>query len=165
MVEGGLIKDVIVACPSYSSFPAGEEPADVLAYHQADPHADDWPRLFWKELRESVIPLVESTYPTHTAGDVSDAGLAASRDHRAFAGLSRGSSVNSAMMHCLDLFGWIGSYSGIWADFDEFRDNVLGQMGDRFADGQNYCWVSFPGGTHDYDCWALDLYNSLLAFF
>lgn len=200
MVEDGLIKDVIVACPSYYSFPAGEEPADVLAYHQADPHADDWPRLFWKELRESVIPLVESTYPTHAAGDVSDGGLAASRDHRAFAGLSRGSmtSVNSAMMHCLDLFGWTGSYSGIWADFDEFRgilegqyadqpvrywyngngskdfslqnheefrDNVLGQMGDRFADGQNYCWVSFPGGTHDYDCWALDLYNSLLAFF
>lgn len=80
MVEDGLIKDVIVACPSYYSFPAGEEPADVLAYHQADPHADDWPRLFWKELRESVIPLVESTYSTHTAGDVSDAGLAASRD-------------------------------------------------------------------------------------
>ena len=48
MVEDGLIKDVIVACPSYYSFPAGEEPADVLAYHQADSHADDWPRLFWK---------------------------------------------------------------------------------------------------------------------
>ena len=28
----------------------------------------------------------------------------------------------------------------------------------------NDLWA-LPGGTHDYDCWALDLYNSLLAFF
>ena len=189
MVEDGLIKDVIVVTPSYYSFPPGEEPTDPMAYHQGDEHADDWPRLFWHELRESIVPLVDSTYPTN-----------ASREHRAFAGLSRGSmtSVNSVMMHCLDLFGWIGSFSGIWADFDEFkstlegeyaglpvyywyngngskdfslenhgefRDNVLGQMSNRFADGQNYAWICFPGGTHDYNCWAVDLYNSLLAFF
>lgn len=189
MVEDGMVEDVIVVTPSYYSFPEGEEPADALTYHQGDEHADDWPRLFWRELRETIVPLIDATYPTNSA-----------RDHRAFAGLSRGSmtSVNSAMMHCLDLFGWIGSFSGVWADFDEFKsalegeyadcpvrywyngngskdfslenheefkDNVLGQMPDRFVDGQNYAWINLPGGTHDYDCWAIDLYNSLLAFF
>ena len=199
MVADGLIGNVIVATPSYYSFPAGEEPQEIMDWH-IDPLADKWPKLFWRELRESVIPLVESTYPTHASGNVSEESLVASRDHRAFAGLSRGSmtSVNSTMLHCLDLFGWIGSYSGVWADFDEFRstlegqfanypvrywyngngskdfslqnhaefrDNVLGQMPDRFVDGQNYAWIEFPGGDHAYDCWALDLYNSLLAFF
>lgn len=38
-----------------------------------------------------------------------------------------------------------------------------GMVPSRFVDGKNYAWIEFPGDGHSYDCWALDLYNSLLA--
>lgn len=202
MHDQGLFGDVIVIAPTYYSVPEGYD-VDVTFLGSAaggDPYADEWTLHFWKELRNDIIPLVESTYPTHAGGDVSDEGLVASRDHRGFAGLSRGSKTvfNSGMMHCMDLFAWFGCYSGAWTDLDSFREAVEGEFGsfdvslwyngngsrdfslgdhqkfveqvlkempDRFVDGKNFAWVSFPGGEHAYNCWALDLYNCLLAFF
>lgn len=60
--------------------------------------------------------------------NVSEENLQNTRDHRGFAGLSRGSktTVNSGMMHCADLFAYIGSYSGAWADVEEFK-KILNQ--------------------------------------
>lgn len=122
MVADALISNVIVVTPTYYSMPEADIPATVAEFFQ-DPLADRWPMLFHKELRETIIPLVESTYLTHAQKDVSDESLQASREHRAFAGLSRGSmtTVNSAMMRCADLFAYYGCFSGVWADFDEFK--------------------------------------------
>ena len=191
MHDQGLFGDVIVVSPTYYSIPEGYEIDNTFMGSMAggDPYADAWPLHFWRELREDIVPLVEATYP-----------VTADRDHRGFAGLSRGSMtvMNSGLMHCCDLFSYFGSFSGAWADVDsfvealegEFADypvrfwyngngskdfslenheqfvaQVLERMPERFVDGENYAWVSFPGGEHAYNCWALDLYNCLLAFF
>lgn len=199
MHDKALCPDTIIVTPCYYSIPDGYTINTALEGGD-DPYADEWPMYFWQELRNDIIPLVEARYSTYAGGDVSEDSLRASRDHRAFSGLSRGSmtSINSAMMHCLDYFSWIGSYSGAWADFDTFKSTLDGeyadypvkfwyngngtadfsldnhqefvgkaleQMPDRFRDGDNYAWVCFDGGTHSYNCWILDLYNSLLAFF
>lgn len=205
MIAAGTSKPVIIVTPTYYS-PTEEMgfrdmTTDELFDAANDPYADEWPVYFWQELRNDIIPLVESTYSTYAGGDTSVENLQATRDHRGFAGLSRGSmtTVNSGMMHCADLFAYIGSYSGVWADFDEFKSilesdeykdydfkywyngngsadfslenhetflkRALEEMPERFADGENVAWIVFKGGAHAYNCWLIDLYNSLLVFF
>ena len=67
-----------------------------------------------QEFRNIIVPLVESTYSTYCAGDVSEENLIATRDHRGFAGFSMGSrcTVDGILMHDLDLVAWYGAYSG-----------------------------------------------------
>ncbi|MCF0228240.1 MAG: hypothetical protein HUJ76_00930 [Parasporobacterium sp.] len=161
---------------------------------------------FAKELRNDIVPFVESRYSTYAGGDVSEAGLIASRDHRAFAGFSMGGAVTAAqvMMPNLDMFSWFGTYSAAFgaevfpytpADFQaalesfgkdypvnywfngdgtadfvrdahwNFNQEVLANMPDWFQDGANYAWIEFKGGSHAYNCWIVDLYDSLLVFF
>ena len=191
MHDQGLFGDVIIVAPTYYSIPEGSGIDNTFMGSMAggDPYADAWPVHFWRELREDIIPLIEVTYPVRPE-----------RDHRGFAGLSRGSMtvLNSGMLHCTDLFGYFGCFSGAWCDFGAFKDAIEGEYADdpirfwyngngskdfslenheqfvaqaleempgSFVDGENYAWVSFPGGEHAYNCWALDLYNCLLAFF
>lgn len=191
MHDQGLFGDVIVIAPTYYSIPEGHDIDNTFSGSAAggDPYADEWPMHFWQELRNDIIPLIEGTYPVW-----------AERDHRGFAGLSRGSMtvLNSGMVHCTDLIGYFGCFSGAWCDFDQFKEAIEGefsacpvrfwyngngskdfslenheafvaqaleQMPGSFQDGENYAWVSFPGGEHAYNCWALDLYNCLLVFF
>ena len=115
MIETGACKPVIVVAPTYYSIPENKASLfeDIM---EGDPLANVWPMYFWMEMRNDIIPLIDETYSTY--GDEPDA-----RDHRAFAGLSRGSmtTVNSIMMHCLDQFAYFGNYSGMWCDFDAFR--------------------------------------------
>ncbi len=205
MIKDGKCEPTIFVCPTYYSVPEGYPGYDLSTndWMNSDPNADLWPMHFWQELRSDVIPVVEAKYATYAEGDVSEENLIATRDHRAFAGLSRGSMtvVNSGMMHCLDLISTFGSYSGIWAEFEDFKaalegefaeysvnywyngsgtadttggaiDNqtefvnqALEQMPDRFKDGKNLAFTIIPGGSHAYNCWLIDLYNSMLVFF
>ena len=205
MIKDGKCEPTIVVTPTYYSVPEGYPGYDLSTndWMNSDPNADLWPMYFWQELRNDIIPAVEAVYHSYADMNVEESNLIATRDHRAFAGLSRGSmtTVNSGMMHCLDLFSYIGSYSGIWADFNDFKaalegefkdypvkywyngtgtadtvgganenqiefiDNVKEQMSDRFTDGENLALVIFAGGSHAYNCWLIDLYNSMLVFF
>ena len=45
------------------------------------------------------------------------------------------------------------------------NDLILSEMDDYFTEGQNYDWILFPGGQHDFTSWLADLYNTLLVFF
>lgn len=205
MIQAGECKPVIVVSPTYYS------PVESMGYREMssaelfdtekDPYADQWPMYFWKELRNDIIPLVESEYSTYVKKDVSVENLQNTRNHRGFAGLSRGSkaTVNSGMMHCADLFAYIGSYSGAWADEEEFQkilesdeykdydfkywyngngtddfslenheeflDEILEKMPERFSLDKNVAWIVFPEGGHAYNSWIADLYNSLKVFF
>ena len=193
MIDKGECAPFILVTPNYYSIPADK--AELFTdWYTGDMLANIWPMYFWQELRNDIIPLVESSYSTY--GGESDA-----RDHRAFCGLSRGSmtTINSVMMHCLDQFAYFGAFSGAWCDFDAFkatlesdeykdldvkfwyngngsadfslenheafRDRCLTEMPDRFVDGENFAWISFKGGAHAYNAWLPDLYNSLLVFF
>ncbi|MCR5251102.1 MAG: hypothetical protein K6E50_10900 [Lachnospiraceae bacterium] len=65
---------------------------------------------FGEELRNDLIPYVESHYSTYAE---EGADLSASRDHRAMAGLSMGGmqTINIGIGECLDLFAWFGAFS------------------------------------------------------
>ncbi len=78
---------------------------------------------FWKELRDDVIPLIETKYATFAKGDVSEENLKATREHRAFAGFSMGSITGfSVIMHDLDIIAYLGSYSGAKTDAKAFAE-------------------------------------------
>ena len=105
MIKNGICDPFIVVTPTFYP-PEGD-------YNNAE-GAEDLTYVFADELRNNVIPTVESQYLTYANKDMSEESLVSTRDHRAFAGFSMGSmtSIHSAMMKNLDLFGWIGSYSG-----------------------------------------------------
>lgn len=118
MFKRGECEDTIVVTPTFYSYTGNGE--DYVFASSA------WPCYFWMELKNDIIPLVETTYSTYAKGDVSEENLIATRDHRAYAGLSMGSatSLNSVMMHCLDVISWVGSFSGALCDLDTFKAAV-----------------------------------------
>ena len=73
-----------------------------------------WPGIkgnFHREVIESIIPAVETRYHTYLA-DTSDAGIKASRDHRAFCGYSRGAAMTWRMLHyAFEYFRWFAPMS------------------------------------------------------
>ena len=157
--SGKLKQDMIIVSPTYYSRVEGKNPTqaqyDALKQElgetseewSKDGEQTLWTRFFGDELVNDIIPLVESKYSTYLEGEATKENIAASRDHRAYAGLSRGSmtSVNSIMMKHLDAFSYIGSFSGIWADFDQFKSLM------------NTTWANYPvkywyngNGTQDF---------------
>lgn len=135
MFANVLKKDMIIVTPTYYSRVEGKNPTqeqynalkerigDTSDEWGKDGEQTLWTRFFGEELVNEIIPLVEKKYSTYLSGDATKENIAATRDHRAYAGLSRGSmtSVNSIMMKHTDAFSYIGSFSGIWADFDHFK--------------------------------------------
>ena len=68
---------------------------------------------FGYELRNDLIPYIESRYSTYADYDENGYDMTASRTHRAMAGLSMGGmqTINIGMCECLDLFSWFGAFS------------------------------------------------------
>ncbi len=79
MIENGDIPPVIVVC---ATFDAQNQP-------QGFSRSVEELSVFHRDLRENLIPAVESRYRTY-AQDVTEEGLRASRAHRAFGGFSLG---------------------------------------------------------------------------
>ncbi len=69
--------------------------------------------LFGKELRNDLIPYMESHYSTYADYDENCYDMAATRDHRAIAGLSMGGmqTINIGLGECNDLFSYYGAFS------------------------------------------------------
>ena len=79
MVENGDIPPVIVVCATF----------DAQNQSQSFSRSVEELSVFHRDLRENLIPFVESRYHTY-AEDVTEEGLRASREHRAFGGFSLG---------------------------------------------------------------------------
>ena len=79
MVENGDIPPVIVVCATF----------DAQNQSQGFSRSVEELSVFHRDLRENLIPYVESRYHTY-AQDVTEEGLRASRAHRAFGGFSLG---------------------------------------------------------------------------
>lgn len=98
----GDIEPLIIVTPNYF-------------YQESFGFTDNWDfsQLAY-ELRNNLIPSVETKYSTYAHGDISSENLTASRDHRAIAGLSMGGrhTLNSGMMMSLDIMSWFGYFSG-----------------------------------------------------
>ncbi len=102
MITDGICDPCIIVTPTYYRDGNTEENAEYVTEH------------FHMELRRDLIPAVEKHYSTYASGDVSEANLIATRDHRAFAGLSLGSmtTYRAAFYNNYDLFAWYGPFSG-----------------------------------------------------
>lgn len=109
LVSRGECKEFIVVTPTFFSTLRSE-----TEYGGSRDDTMFWLDSFERELRDDIIPLVETTYPTYAGGDTSQAGLQASREHRAIAGFSRGSRFTTrvAVPNMVDVFGWFGSFHG-----------------------------------------------------
>ena len=98
-------------------------------YHSPeDVHTRDESRTenFRFELRKDLITGIEKKYSTYADGDVSDANLVKTREHRAFAGLSLGSmtTYRAAFYNNFDLFSWYGPFSGCCGPFGNHDEEV-----------------------------------------
>jgi enterochelin esterase-like enzyme len=80
---------------------------------------------FAEELRNDLMPAAESKYSTW-ASSVDDAGFAESREHRAFAGLSRGSVTtgNAALCGNLDRIAAFGMFSSFRTTEEHLRETI-----------------------------------------
>ena len=112
-------------------------------------HSDgcEW---YWKELREDVIPLIETKYHTFANGDVSPENLLATRDHRAFAGFSMGSMTTFCVfMNDLDILAFYGCFSGSLIEAKDFEAAISGEA---FKDLPVLFWYNGNGSddmAHD----------------
>jgi endo-1,4-beta-xylanase len=97
MIEVGIVKPFIMVCPTY--------------YCDYETRAIDMTAFSQKEMRNDIMPAVESAYRTY-AETADEAGFIASRDHRAFCGYSRGCyACWHQFFNNLDLARWFMPFS------------------------------------------------------
>lgn len=98
----GDIEGFIVVTPNGRACEIGGEPGSATnAFY-----------LFGQELRNDLIPYIDSHYSTY-ADYSEDYDLSTARDHRAIAGLSMGGmqTINIGIGECLDMFSYFGAFS------------------------------------------------------
>ena len=68
---------------------------------------------FGQELRNDLIPYIESRYSTYGEYDENGYDLTAAREHRAMAGFSMGGmqTINIGLCECLDIMGYFGAFA------------------------------------------------------
>jgi len=113
MIELGEIEPLIVVTPTWYVEDDCKGNLDPLTYS------------FCKELQNDLMPAIESKYATYaTTADTE--GFADSRDHRAFAGLSRGAvtTYRSVLCESLQFFSWYGMFSGSRTDGAYIADHI-----------------------------------------
>ena len=103
LIYHGDIEPFIVVTPNgRSSRQYGAKDSDYNSFY-----------VFGQELRNDLIPYIETAYSTY--GDQDEAGYdpASVREHRAMAGLSMGGmqTINIGLGECVDLFGYFGAFS------------------------------------------------------
>ena len=144
MIARGDIDPLIIVTPTFYVEDDCMDDLDQLTYS------------FREELRNDLMPEVESRYSTY-AETCDEQGFTESRDHRAFAGLSRGAvtTYHSALCGSLDYFSWFGTFSGSRTTADYFAETL---QSEAFADYPiHYLYVSsgnfdfaLPGQIQDY---------------
>ena len=103
MIEDHTIQPVIVVCPTYYDNNQDED-TDNMDTGLLEP--------FGQELRNDLIPAIESTYSTY-AETTDEAGLQNSGTHRAFGGFSMGGVTSLyRMMDSMDIFSCFIDFSG-----------------------------------------------------
>lgn len=99
MIEMGVADPFIMVFPTY--------------YYEYETRTNDKVK-FCDEMRNDIMPLVESTYSTYAPTPDTE-GFVASRDHRAMGGYSQGGSCTSVVMtKMLDTARWWCPMSGLF---------------------------------------------------
>lgn len=135
LIYYGDIQPLIIVTPTFYTEDDCADNLDELTYSFKD------------ELRLDLMPYIESRYSTY-AESADDKGFGESRDHRAFAGLSRGAVTmyHSAMCASLDYFSWFGAFSGSRTTEEEFVSSI------QFEDFKDYAinYLYVTGGAFDF---------------
>lgn len=144
MIEQGIIEPLIVVTPTFYVEDDCMDGLDALTYS------------FREELRNELMLAVEGRYSTY-AENTDEEGFAESRDHRAFAGLSRGAvtTIHSVICGSLDYFSWFGTFSGSRTSEEYFRETL---QSEAFQDLPIHYWYvssgnfdfALPGQIQDY---------------
>ena len=144
MIAEGEISPLIVVTPTFYVEDDCRDDLDQLTYS------------FKQELREDLIPSVEGAFSTYAEGTEPE-DLVASRDHRAFAGLSRGSVTmfHSAFCGCLDYISCFGGFSGCRTGEEYFRSTLQSKEFADYPIHYLYCAsgsmdFALPGQISDY---------------
>lgn len=113
MIASGSIDPLIVVTPTFYTEEDCAGSLDTLTFS------------FREELRNDLMVAVESRYATY-AESCDNEGFTASRDHRAFAGLSRGAvtTAHSALCGSLDYFSWFGLFSAFRTEESYLRQTL-----------------------------------------
>lgn len=137
-IEDGRIQPLIIVLPTYNN----TSPSDSGDYSLALRLTDN----FHNELVNDLIPAAESKYSTY-AESTDPAGLAASRDHRAFGGFSMG-SMNTwrTFQYCLDYFRYFAPSSGGPIGDGEFMADIVRDSGHTAND----FFIFAASGTDDF---------------
>ena len=102
LIYYGDIEPFIVVTPNGRSAKDHGKESDYASFY-----------CFGEELRNDLIPYIESHYATYAeySGDGYD--MQSTREHRAMAGLSMGGmqTINIGIGECVDLFGYFGAFS------------------------------------------------------
>ncbi len=114
LFDSGELDPCIIVFITYYMDPMRD--ADVRIQTGGAESGDGWtpgiPGNFDKEIVRDIIPLVETKYYTYLE-DPSEAGVKATRDHRAFSGYSRGAAWTWRMFHhAFEYFRWFCPTSG-----------------------------------------------------
>lgn len=144
MIQQEIIEPLIIVTPTFYVEDDCMDDLDALTYS------------FREELRNDLMPAVESRYSTY-AESCDDSGFSKSRDHRAFAGLSRGAvtTIHSAVCGSLDYFSWFGTFSGSRTSADYFEEKL---QTEEFKELPIHYWYvssgnfdfALPGQLQDY---------------
>lgn len=137
-IQDGVIQPLIIVLPTYNN----TSPSDSGDYSLAL----QLTRNFHNELVNDLIPAAESKYSTY-AQSTDLAGLAASRDHRAFGGFSMG-SMNTwrTFQYCLDYFRYFAPSSGGPIGDGDFMANIVHDSG---HDADDF-FIFTASGTADF---------------
>ena len=111
MIYNQIIEPLIVVCPNtYSYGLYGDD--TIKNIKDYSPVKEKSNQNFSNELRYDIVPNVEAKYSTYSSSQ-DEAGLKASRDHRAIAGLSNGArlTLKAGMVSNFDYFSYFGCYS------------------------------------------------------
>lgn len=108
--------------------------------------------VFGKELRNDLIPYIESHYATYGKSGEEDYDGKADREHRAMAGLSMGGmqTINIGMCECLDIIGWFGAFSA--APTSCPGADIVKRIDEQFPDEEIYYFYNICG-TEDSIAW------------
>ena len=113
LFDSGEIEPCIIVSTTYYMDPMRDAEERILT-GRVEAGDGGWPGLpgnYWREVVESIIPAVEGRFNTWLS-DPSDAGIKATRDHRAFSGYSRGAVMTWRMLHyCFEYFRWFAPMS------------------------------------------------------
>ncbi len=138
LIAEGIIEPFIVVTPN------GRSGADY-----ANTNADfNTFYSFGQELRNDLIPYIEANFATYAEYSADGYDMAATRDHRAMAGLSMGGmqTINIGMCECLDIISYFGAFSAAPTSYASSKIGDI--LAKAFAD-ENIHYLYSLCGTED----------------